>query len=146
MLRRLFIAIDLPDPIKNQLDRICLGLSEANWSNMHQLHITLRFIGDCDHDTFLAIKENLNQVNIHHLTLRLQGLGYFPQRSNTQVIWAGLDPGCDGPGLIELKQAVNKSLVELKLKRDKSEFVPHVTLTRLTHTLPEATTVSEETP
>ncbi|MBE0690439.1 MAG: hypothetical protein IH587_10005, partial [Anaerolineae bacterium] len=43
---RLFIAIDLPDPVKDLLTRVHEDIDRASWAERHTYHITLRFLGD----------------------------------------------------------------------------------------------------
>ena len=47
-LFRLFVAIDLPTGVKEQLRGICYGVPGANWLNEEQIHLTLRFIGEVE--------------------------------------------------------------------------------------------------
>ncbi|MDH3360290.1 MAG: RNA 2',3'-cyclic phosphodiesterase, partial [Desulfobulbaceae bacterium] len=56
-MHRLFVAIDLPDTIKERLAEISFGLPGAKWGQTEQLHLTLRFIGEVDGATFVDIRE-----------------------------------------------------------------------------------------
>ncbi|MBF0206857.1 MAG: RNA 2',3'-cyclic phosphodiesterase, partial [Oligoflexia bacterium] len=42
---RLFVAIDLPEAIKQELSMLKLGMPNARWVDTDQIHLTLRFIG-----------------------------------------------------------------------------------------------------
>lgn len=132
MNRRLFVAIDLPESLKAKLGHLCSGLPDARWSDVYQMHITLQFIGDSKHEQFLDIQERLQAIRVPSFSLRLSGLGYFPQAGQEQVLWAGLDPELEPEGLKTLKRAVDQALGSLQLK--KTKFVPHVTLARLAQT------------
>src|SRR5688500_18957602 len=56
---RLFIAIDLPEPIKLRLADLCSGLPDAKWVKHEQMHLTLHFIGDVNESGFGAVKSAL---------------------------------------------------------------------------------------
>ena len=44
---RVFVAIELPDWIKEELSRLCLfGLQSVKWVDPQQFHLSLRFIGE----------------------------------------------------------------------------------------------------
>ena len=45
---RLFVAIQLPEVIKDTLTAMCGGVDDAHWQERGQLHLTLRFIGEVD--------------------------------------------------------------------------------------------------
>ena len=43
---RLFVAIDLPDEVAAQVERLCIGLPAIRWVEPEQLHLTVRFVGE----------------------------------------------------------------------------------------------------
>ena len=43
---RLFVALELPAPVKRELARLAAGLPGARWVAPEQFHLTLRFIGE----------------------------------------------------------------------------------------------------
>ena len=45
---RLFIAVDIPETIKKNLESMFFGIPGARWVSLDQLHLTVRFIGDVD--------------------------------------------------------------------------------------------------
>ena len=54
---RLFIAVDMPGRIKNELNKLYNGIPGARWVSDDQLHLTLRFIGEVDGSIFDDIKK-----------------------------------------------------------------------------------------
>ena len=48
---RLFIAIDLPERIKDDITSTYMAIPGTRWIEEAQLHITLRFIGEVDNTT-----------------------------------------------------------------------------------------------
>ena len=59
---RLFIAIDLPEQVKEAVAGIAGDLPGARRVPREQIHLTLRFIGEVDEGMFLAIKGLLSAV------------------------------------------------------------------------------------
>ncbi len=130
---RLFVAIDLPDNIKEQVARLCCGLPGARWVRPEQLHLTLRFIGEVDGGMFQDIQEGLGDTGVDQFTLQLDGVGFFPPRGRPRVVWVGLRP-CDG--LLHLQRRIESCLVALGLEPETRKFAPHITIARLKNTPP----------
>ena len=88
---RLFIAVDLPDTIKENLESMSFGIPGAKWVRPEQLHLTVRFIGEVDGALFRDIKNILDEVSAAAFSLQLKGVGYFPPRGAPRVLWVGLE-------------------------------------------------------
>ncbi len=125
---RLFIAIKLNDSVIEQLQNICFGVKNARWLPSEQLHLTIRFIGDCDETMYHDIISVLEHISLSSFNLSIKGVGYFPPRGNPRILWAGLQPS---PELQELHLAINKKLHTLGLTEERRKFYPHITLARL---------------
>ena len=128
---RLFVAIDLPETVKEQLAMICCGLPGARWVKPEQLHLTLRFIGEVNGDRFLDIRDNLMEVSSESFPLQLQGVGFFPPRKKPRVVWVGLEKN---EQLLRLRSRIETVLVRTGLEPEGRKFAPHITLARLRHT------------
>lgn len=124
---RLFIALELPDETVAELDRLCVGLPGARWTPVDGFHLTLRFIGEVDHQTFCDIGEGLASVSLRPFEMRLKGLGEFPPRGPMHTLWAGVEAP---EGLMQLRRRVDRVLEEVGVERERRKFVPHVTLAR----------------
>jgi 2'-5' RNA ligase len=134
---RLFVAVDLPDEVKDGLGALCSGVSGAKWVRREQMHLTLRFIGDADDNQFEAIKAALGSISALTFAMRLEGVGQFPPKGKPRVLWVGVKAP---PALAALQQTVNTSLDKLGLPPEDHPFSPHITLARLkTPPPPEST-------
>jgi 2'-5' RNA ligase len=131
-MTRLFVAIDLPNEIKDRLGRLCSGLSGAKWVKRQQMHLTLRFIGEVDHHQAEAIKAALGAIQQPPFEFRLKGVGQFPTRGKPRVLWVGVQAP---PALNTLYQDIETRLRALNLPPDDHAFSPHITLARF-KTLP----------
>ena len=86
---RLFIAIDIPDPVKDKLCELRRNLPGVRWTARDQIHITMRFIGDSDDGLFSKIKSSLSEIKLPHLGLEITGSGFFPNEIRPSVFWLG---------------------------------------------------------
>ncbi len=128
---RLFVAIDLPEQVKEAMATIFCGLPGARWAVPEQLHLTVRFIGEVDSSRFRDIREALGAVRSHHLSLHLEGLGFFPPRGRPRVLWIGVGKNEQLPRLYRRLEA---TLIRAGLEPERRKFAPHITLARLRNT------------
>ncbi|MCM2356922.1 MAG: RNA 2',3'-cyclic phosphodiesterase [Geobacteraceae bacterium] len=138
---RLFVAIDLPEEVKNGVAGLCGGLPEARWVPMEQFHLTLRFIGEVDEAGFRAIKVALAGVQAPPFPLALKGIGHFPPGRHPRVLWVGLEGSAP---LLELQQEVELALVSAAIPPEERKFSPHITLARLKETPAEKVLALEQ--
>ena len=132
---RLFVAVDIPEDVKAPLVCLPRELPQAHWVHPEQLHLTLRFIGEVEQQTMMAIKAALTRVSFPPFLLTLCGVGHFPPRSHPRVLWVGMDP-CRA--LTQLQQEVELALFDAGIPPDERPFSPHLTLARLKDTPPAA--------
>ena len=151
-LARLFLAVDLPDPVRATLAGLMTDaggapdspapapLPGARWVPPGQLHLTLRFLGGVPEAAIPELQAALGRVRGRPFALALAGVGTFPQRAarpagpagpapavpSPRVLWAGVAP-------LDPLRAL-KRLVDGVLGPDREEgqrdFSPHVTLCR----------------
>jgi 2'-5' RNA ligase len=125
---RLFVAIDLPAAIKDQI----LSLREddlppGRWTRRDALHLTLHFIGDVPETVARAYQRSLQAVKAGAFELRIEGVGQFPIDDRPRVIWAGAQ---NTPALRALHEAVGAALAREGFRRERRRFHPHITLMR----------------
>jgi RNA 2',3'-cyclic 3'-phosphodiesterase len=127
---RLFVAVELPEDVKDALTALRTNLDGVRWTKREQFHLTLRFIGDGITQTqFEAIKSALSDVRSERFEMRLQGVGRFPPNLNRppRVLWAGI---ARHPSLTKLYQHVDSALTSVGVAPDDHDFNPHITLGR----------------
>lgn len=126
-MKRLFIAVDFPEAIKAQLKPLCSGLSGAKWVSHHQMHLTLRFIGDADKQQEEAIKTGLATIQATPFSMSLEGIGQFPPKGKPRVIWVGVQ--AEAP-LNQLQSKVEQAIRNCGFEEADHTFSPHITLAR----------------
>ena len=82
---RIFLAIDLPDAIRGELERLQEHLPVGRPVPSENLHLTLSFLGEQSEYVCEDVHEVLIDVHAEPFDLRLAGLGTFG-KNTPQVI------------------------------------------------------------
>ena len=130
-LIRLFIAVELPDELKDALNNRCaeMDYQGVKWQKCRQIHLTLNFLGDTDIETFSRLKKELKKITFSAFDLVLSDAGFFPGIKRPSVFYIGIE---QNPHLLKLKDDIDNLLQNLGIKdRESREFIPHVTLARI---------------
>ncbi|WP_207484811.1 RNA 2',3'-cyclic phosphodiesterase [Arenibaculum pallidiluteum] len=131
---RLFVALELPEPVRARLAGLGGGVPGARWTEPENLHLTVRFIGEVGEDVLAEIDLALAAVRAPGFDLMLDGVGQFGQGRKARVLWAGVERS---DALVHLNQKVESALVRAGLAPEERRFSPHVTLARLKDAPPE---------
>lgn len=125
---RLFTGLEIPADVGFSLSLKRGGLSGARWIDPENYHITLRFIGDVDHQTADEVADSLDRLsNSLRFAVRLTHLGIFGG-DKPRALYAGVEPS---EVLTRLQAAQERVLQKTGLAPEGRKFVPHVTLARL---------------
>jgi 2'-5' RNA ligase len=125
---RLFTALPLPEMVRQHLLLASGGVPGARWSEPHNMHLTLRFIGEVDHGLADDCAAALETVAEPHFDLTLEGVGQFGSGERSRTLWAGVEKN---PALVHLRDKIESALVRAGLEPEGRKFTPHVTLARL---------------
>ncbi len=148
---RLFVAIELPDPVRNALAEAIAMLKRAGigeglrWPRPEGIHLTLKFLGATPPDGVPAIVSALDAAldGVPRFKLQPCEFGAFhggkgvvrghPVREtyhyNLRVLWVGLDGATDQ--LAGLASRVDAALAPLGYAAEKRPFFAHLTLARV---------------
>jgi len=94
---RLFIAIDIPEDLKEKLARVRAKLKEcgldAKWVNASNIHMTLKFLGEAPEEKLDEIKSIVNATagNFGKLELNVGDFGFFPNETSPRVFFISTD-------------------------------------------------------
>jgi 2'-5' RNA ligase len=131
---RLFVAAEIPEVIREQLDRDLSPLQErlprARWVPPENRHLTLKFIGSVWPRLVDDVRRALGEVGEAHAPLqtRLAAVGAFPSEPHARVVWVGLDDR--GGRIAAIASALDAALADFA-KREDRPFSPHLTVARL---------------
>jgi len=132
---RLFIAIDLPDEVKETMSKVQKELIDSesvygNFINIKNCHITLKFIGLMSSSELEEIKQGIKAIcrDSRPFKVSLKDISAFPDERIPKVIWIGVEQGVDE--MAELKRRFNEIMVKYRVKPDL-KFGAHVTLVRV---------------
>lgn len=125
---RLFIGIEMPPLLAQQLVLLGGGIEGARWEAAEKLHLTLRFLGDVDGGMRATLDEALRSVHGERFSLTLRGCGHFPPRGDPRALWIGIE---DCPPLLALQRRIEAAVRAAGFEPDARNFAPHVTLARL---------------
>lgn len=131
---RLFVALDLPHPIRERLRWLAGGLPGARWLPPENLHCTLRFIGEVPAWRAEEIDLALGALRAPGFPLSLSGVGVFNRGAKPATLYAGIERNA---ALDHLQAKVETALQRAGLDPERRRFTPHVTLARV-ETVPDA--------
>jgi 2'-5' RNA ligase len=133
---RAFIAIELPEKIKVELEKIEARLklenpAPAKWVEPDSIHLTLKFLGNIAADRTGEIIAAMKKAagDISPFQLKVEGPGVFPNPRRVQVAWVGL--GGELETLGELQERMESEMEKLGFTRETRKFTPHLTLARV---------------
>lgn len=147
---RLFLAIELSDPVRQHLSELIardsiaylvgvrygddFGVSSTLPEN---LHVTLKFLGVVDESAVTELTDALNQVEVEApMRLRAAFPDLLPPRGPIRVIAAGLDG--DVNQLARLHRSVEDCCAGLGYPAERRDYRPHITLARAKRPIPKS--------
>jgi 2'-5' RNA ligase len=131
---RSFIAIDIGDPATIAAITRFEGSLQATGANLklvdpHNLHLTLRFLGNVASPRLAAIQKRLDDLVFNPFHVAIKGVGVFPSQRRVNVVWIAFETG--HLEIIDLYQQVNARLVECGFQPERRRFSPHITIARV---------------
>lgn len=124
---RLFVALEIPDDIRDCLDALCMGVPGARWVEPENMHVTLRFIGDVGGAVCEDVVDALLAVRAPSFELTLERLGTFQQGSIAHTLWVGVQRN---NALLQLQSKVERALAATDLSPERRRYTPHLTIAR----------------
>ncbi|MBU4331593.1 RNA 2',3'-cyclic phosphodiesterase [Patescibacteria group bacterium] len=138
MKHRLFIAINLPEPLKKRLAKLILELERRNkglpvkWTNPEGLHLTLHFLGYLEEQQIPQVEKILEKVNKNcpPFIMRLDNIDVFPNFDNPRIIF--VDCGKLGGGkACSIQKAIGEELEKGGFDVESRPWHEHVTIARV---------------
>jgi len=121
-MKRIFIAVNLPDEIKESFKALIEKLPKERVKAVKKenLHVTMKFLGYMQEEMLSALYEKLQSLNkFEKFEVELSGIGFF----KTRVLWVGITQGTE-----KLEEIAKE--IENVLDLNKEEFTSHITIAR----------------
>ena len=127
---RVFIAIDLPNEIRDALREIQRQLrsltDSVRWVVPESIHITLKFVGEVPDKRVEDINTALRGLTWKPFTVTVRGVGFFPGTRSPRIFWAGME----APTMKGLAEHLDARMERQGFDKEKRAFRPHITLAR----------------
>lgn len=133
-MRRIFVAVDISEEARRKAADYITKLRGGepargiSWVHPDKLHLTLRFIGNCDEDEMRKVLSSAQFAaeNSGPITLYISGTGVFPNAKRARVLWLGV--GGEVDKMAKTTDIFNKAYGS---KSEHEVFKPHVTIARV---------------
>lgn len=142
MKRRIFIAVNLPQKIKEELTDLISTLQKNNqqsfikWINPENLHITLHFLGYLNEEEIKKVNQIMEEkTQPIRCELRMINIDAFPNLSRPRVIFIAIEEIGD-KRLSNLQKELGIYLEKEGFEIEKRPWQPHLTLARIKNSTP----------
>lgn len=128
---RAFIALSIPKSVQTELKDLLSALKNLSGLKTvepQNLHLTMKFLGECSEEQVDTIKNGIFHTELHQGRIKVFGTGIFGLPQSPSVIWAGIKAD---ERLWSLKEKIEEICSDAGFKRDKRAFSPHLTLSRV---------------
>ncbi|MGC8937160.1 MAG: RNA 2',3'-cyclic phosphodiesterase, partial [Candidatus Methanomethylicaceae archaeon] len=110
---------------EEEIDRVKADIKLVEREN---LHVTMKFLGEVDAGLLDKIFEIMERARTEKFTIKVKGVGVFPNWRMVRVVWVGIGEG--GDRVIKIQRTLEGGLAGLGFERER-DFVPHVTVGRV---------------
>ena len=134
-LLRTFLAVDLPDKVKETalfLQTTVIAKPKViKWIKAMNTHLTIRSIGPTPEEEVRRIQEAVAEAIVGHqdIPLEVRGTGVFPRKERPRIFWMGV--GGEVKQLQKLVKDINVSLDKLGYPAEPRLYTPHITIGRM---------------
>jgi len=124
-LKRLFVALTIPDSVSKKLAALQPEpVKQIRLVKPMNIHLTLHFIGQADLDKTANV---LEQVSVQQFTIKLKEPGLFRSKNGSITFWVRVQ---ENEKLLELYNEIAFALTDVGYQKEERKFSPHITLAR----------------
>ncbi len=130
-MKRCFICIDFPKQIREKVKRIQDNLPEfkGKKTEIENLHLTLKFLGEIEEEKILKVKENLKKIKLKKFKIKINKIGVFSEKF-IRIVWLGVDEQDEeSKKLWDLQKEIDNKLNGIFEKEKR--FMGHITIARV---------------
>jgi RNA 2',3'-cyclic 3'-phosphodiesterase len=130
---RLFLAIELPESVKNHLTAARANCPFADqklsWTKLQNLHITVKFLGEVDDARAHQLMNSLQSLpTTGPITAHSSAVQFFPTRGPIRIVAVNVTTDIDS--VTRLYQHIETICMAHRFPRESRPFHPHITLAR----------------
>ena len=134
---RTFVAIELPRALRakviEHIEQLRRNVPDtrASWSPEHNLHLTLKFLGNVPAMAIPQLSDAIARAvsGVKPFELTVADCGVFPPKGRPNVLWIGV--GSVERELAQLYQRIEDECCNVGFPREQRAFHPHLTIARL---------------
>ncbi len=122
---RIFIGLKLPPKTLMQIKEIQdkLPVFQGRKTELKNLHLTLKFLGDVKQDKIQEIKNRLKNVEFEGFESSIEDMGIFDKKKGKGILWLQIT-GCES-----LQKKIDDALEGIYTKENR--FMSHLTIARI---------------
>ncbi len=127
---RAFVAIPLPEEVRNFYSRICRDMRKGavmNVARPDKLHITLSFFNHLKDEEIEKVRNAIETLKLKPIEIRCSGIGMFKRRGIPAIIY--IETKSDT--LSSFTAALRKNLKKYNINFDDKPFKSHITIARV---------------
>ncbi len=136
-LFRTFCAVELTAEVRDQIQkhierlRVEVPQSQASWSRVENIHLTLKFFGNIEQNRITSISNAAARAvnDCSPFDLLILGAGAFPKPSQPIVLWIGVQDPTDRLG--NLQRRFEDECAAEGFEKENRAFRPHLTIARI---------------
>lgn len=123
-LLRAFISIDIPENIQKEIKKIQEKLPkfEGKFTELENLHLTLKFLGEIDEEKIIEVKRRLKEIKYKKFEAKISEIGVFSP-SYIKIVWVKLD------NCYDIQRIIDEKLDGIFKKEER--FMGHITIARI---------------
>ena len=132
---RTFVAVETSGAVRQRaaelIEILAATAAKVSWAKPHNLHLTLKFLGDVRWNEIADVTRAVGQVaqSVEAFELEIRGAGAFPSPGRPRTLWLGTATGSEP--LAALHAALEKTLKPLGFPKEHRRFTAHLTLGRV---------------
>ncbi len=132
---RTFVAVEINSDVRDRaaalIERLRAAAADVKWVDPHNLHLTLKFLGDVPSNEIPRVCEAVRRgaAKVEPLRLEVRGAGAFPNAGRPRTLWLGVGDG--EAEMIELHKQIEDALAKLGYRKEHRRFHPHLTIGRV---------------
>jgi 2'-5' RNA ligase len=128
-LTRAFICIEFNDEVIKEIARVQELIGKVKFTGklteLENLHLTLKFLGEIDDKKFEMVKNNLKSIKFDAMKLKLGKIGTFSFRGNLRIVWIKVE----GKAIYDLQTKIDEVLIGSF--KPEERFMGHLTIARI---------------